>query len=95
MSIDKEFLCEECGLDYDEHTSGPGLNEITKEDFLFNKKNVFAEIENTINENKDSFYGVVLDIKSGHFDFPPECILVQLDLLLEEMKEKLEKYFEE
>lgn len=55
------------------------------------KQKIIDEIENTINEDNDSFYGVVLDIKSGHFDFPPECIFEQLDLLFEELKERILK----
>ncbi|CAM3528755.1 hypothetical protein [Arcobacter aquimarinus] len=55
------------------------------------KQRIIDEIENIINQDKDCFYRVVLDIKSGHFDFPPECILVQLDFLFEELKEMILK----
>ena len=34
MSIDKEFLCEECGLDYDEYTSDTTLNDLNEFDFI-------------------------------------------------------------
>lgn len=101
--IADEFLAKEMGVDYDVHTSDSIL--LTREDFEVDKfeydedkkmnkelkQKIIDEIENTINENKDSFYGVVSDIKSGHFDFPPECILVQLDLLFEELKERILK----
>lgn len=55
------------------------------------KQKIIDEIEDTINEDKDNFYGVVLNIKDGHFDFPPECIFEQLDLLFEELKERILK----
>ncbi len=84
MSIEKEFLAEECGLDYDEYTSDKNLDP---RDCISSV--VIADIENIINENKDGFYGVVLDIKSGHFDFPPEYIYEMLDLLFEEIKQKI------
>ena len=34
MSIDKEFLCEEFGLDYDEYTSDTTLNDLNEFDFI-------------------------------------------------------------
>lgn len=55
------------------------------------KQKIIDDIENIINEDKDNFYGVVLNIKSGHFDFPPEVIIECLDLLFEEIKEKILK----
>lgn len=55
------------------------------------KQKIIDDIENIINEDKDNFYCVVLDIKSGHFDFPPEYIFELLDLLFEEIKEKVLK----
>ena len=55
------------------------------------KQKIIDDIENIINENKDNFHLVVLDIKSGHFDFPPEYIFELLDLLFEEIKEKILK----
>lgn len=55
------------------------------------KQKIIDDIENIINEDKDDFYRVVLDIKSGHFDFPPEYIFQLLDLLFEEIKEKIKK----
>jgi hypothetical protein len=55
------------------------------------KQKIIDDIENIINEDKDYFYLVVLDIKSGHFDFPPEYIFELLDLLFEEIKEKILK----
>jgi hypothetical protein len=55
------------------------------------KQKIIDDIENIINEDKDHFYGVVLNIKSGHFDYPPEYIYELLDLLFEEIKEKILK----
>lgn len=46
-------------------------------------------VEETINENKETLYNVVLDIKSGHFDFPPEAIYECLDILAKEIETNL------
>ena len=53
------------------------------------KQKIIDDIENIINEDKDHFYGVVLNIISGHFDYPPEYIYEMLDLLFEEIKQKI------
>ena len=34
MSIDKEFLCEECGIDYDACMSDSTLNDLNEFDFI-------------------------------------------------------------
>lgn len=84
MSIGKEYLALECGIDYDEHTSDKNLDP---RDCISSE--VVKIVESVIDENKDSFYAVVCDIKSGHFDFPPEYIFELLDLLFEEIKTKI------
>jgi hypothetical protein len=55
------------------------------------KEKIIIDIQNIIDMNKDSIYLVCCDIKSGHFDFPPEVIIECLDLLFEEIKEKILK----
>lgn len=56
-----------------------------------NKEKIINDIEDIINSDKECFYNVVCDIKSGHFDFPPEVIYEQLDLLFDEIKRKIEE----
>jgi hypothetical protein len=84
MSIEKEYLAKECDVDYDEYTSDKNLDP---RDCISSE--IINDIQNIINENRDSFYNIALDIKSGHFDFPPECIYEYLDLLFEEIKQKI------
>ena len=52
------------------------------------KQKIIVDIKDIINEDKDHFYRVILDIKDGNFDFPPDYIFELLDLLFEEIKEK-------
>lgn len=56
-----------------------------------NKSEIISDIERIIEDNKDTFYRVVLDIKSGHFDFPPEVIMNCMDCLFEEIKTHIER----
>lgn len=84
MSLEKEYLAVECGIDYDEYTSDKNLDP---RDCISSE--IINDIENIINENKDIFHLVVLDIKSGNPDFPPESIYECLDLLFEDIKEKI------
>lgn len=84
MCIEKEYLARESDIDYDEYTSDTPLTA-----FDIISSEIIDDIENIINENKDNFHGVVLNIKSGHFDYPPEYIYEMLDLLFEEIKQKI------
>lgn len=84
MSIGKEYLALECGIDYDEHTSDKNLDP---RDCISSE--VVKIVESVIDENKDSFYNAVCDIKSGHVDFPCELIISMLDFLFEEIKTKI------
>lgn len=56
-------------------------------------KKIIEIVQNTINEDKENFHNITLDIKSGHMDFPPETILYALDLLSEEIENNINKYF--
>jgi hypothetical protein len=82
--MEKEFLAEESGVDYDEYTSD---NNLDPRDCISSE--VIADIQNIINENKDSFIMVCRDIKNGSLDFPPEVISEYLDLLFLEIKQKI------
>lgn len=84
MNIEKEYLASECGIDYDEYTSDKNLDP---RDCISSE--IIDDIENIINENKDIFHLVVLDIKSGNPDFSSESIYECLDLLFEDIKEKI------
>lgn len=56
-----------------------------------NKTEIISEVEQLIEENKDTFYRIVLDIKSGHFDFPPEVIMESLGILGGEITDIIRK----
>lgn len=58
---------------------------------LVEKEKVIDIVEDIINQDKDHFYSICCDIKSGHFDYPPEVIYEYLDLLFEEIKENILK----
>lgn len=56
-----------------------------------NKTEIISEVEQLIEENKDTFYRIVLDIKSGHSDFPPEVIMESLGILGGEITDIIRK----
>lgn len=58
---------------------------------LIEKEKVIDIVEDIINQDKDHFYSICCDIKSGYVDFPPEIIYEYLDLLFEEIKENILK----
>ena len=56
-----------------------------------NKTEIISEVEQLIEENKDTFYRIVLDIKSGQFDFPPQVIMESLGILGGEITDIIRK----
>ena len=84
MSIEKEYLANESGVDYDDYTSDDNLDP---RDCI--SSDVIKIVESEINEHKNTFYLSVMDIKSGHFDFPPEIVFEMLDILFQDIKQKI------
>ena len=87
MSIEKEFLAYECGVDYDEYTSGKNLDP---RDCVSSE--IIDDIENIINEHKDIIYKAVFAIENGCFVHPPEVIYDYLDLFFQQIEEKINNH---
>ena len=83
-----EYAQEQGFSDYKSLVASKG---ILPEDQLIKKSEAIQVVSTTIEESKDTIYNLVKDIKSGHFDFSSENILEALDILLEDIKNGIEK----